>query len=80
MYVVCGKINEKTADIQTRSFMVRTRGKMETTPNLKERQKSSHEKPKLDNARNLRDISFIDLEDKESRKPSRIRVRSWKHQ
>ena len=32
---------------------------------LKERQKWSHEKPKLDNARKLRGIYFIDLEDKE---------------
>ena len=32
---------------------------------LKERQKWSHEKPKLDNARTLRGIYFIDPEDKE---------------
>ena len=32
---------------------------------LKERQKWSNEKPKLDNARRLREIYFIDLEDKE---------------
>ena len=32
---------------------------------LKERQKWSHEKPQLDNARKLRGIYFIDLEDKE---------------
>ena len=32
---------------------------------LKERQKWSHEKPKLDNARRLRGIYVIDLEDKE---------------
>ena len=32
---------------------------------LKERQKWSHEKPKLDNARILRGIYFIDPEDKE---------------
>ena len=34
---------------------------------LKERQKWSHEKPKLDNARKLRGIYFIDHEDKEFR-------------
>ena len=34
-------------------------------PRLKERQKWSHEKPKLDNARKLRGIYFIDPEDKE---------------
>ena len=32
---------------------------------LKEKQKLSHEKPKLDNARKLRGIYFIDHEDKE---------------
>ena len=32
---------------------------------LKERQKWSHEKPQLDNARRLRGICFIDPEDKE---------------
>ena len=32
---------------------------------LKERQKWSHEKPKLDNASRLRGIYFIDPEDKE---------------
>ena len=32
---------------------------------LKERQKLSHEKPQLDNARKLREIYFIDPEDKE---------------
>ena len=32
---------------------------------LKEKQKWSHEKPKIDNARKLRGIYFIDLEDKE---------------
>ena len=35
---------------------------------LKERQKWSHEKPRLDNARKLRGIYFIDPEDKEFKK------------
>ena len=39
--------------------------KMGRTAKLKERQKWSHEKPKLDNARKLRGIYFIDPEDKE---------------
>ena len=34
-------------------------------PSLKEKQKWSHEKPQLDNARKLRGIYFIDPEDKE---------------
>ena len=39
--------------------------KMRRNAQLKERQKWSHEKPKLDNARKLREIYFIDPEDKE---------------
>ena len=39
--------------------------KMGRNAKLKERQKWSHEKPKLDNAGRLRGIYFIDLEDKE---------------
>ena len=39
--------------------------KMGRNAKLKEMQKWSHEKPKLDNARKLRGIYFIDLEDKE---------------
>ena len=39
--------------------------KMERNAKLKERLKWSHEKPKLDNARQLRGIYFIDPEDKE---------------
>ena len=54
--------------------------KMGKNAKLKERQKWSHQKPKLDNARKLLRIYFIDLEDKDSRKPSRMLVRNWKHQ
>ena len=39
---------------------------------LKEKQKCSHEKPQLDNARKLRGIYFIDPEDKEFRKKSEM--------
>ena len=38
---------------------------MGKTAQLKERQKWSHEKPQLDNARKLRGIYFIDPEEKE---------------
>ena len=38
---------------------------MEKHAKLKEKQKWSHEKPQLDNAKRLRGIYFIDLEDKE---------------
>ena len=55
--------------------------KLERNAQLKERQQWSHQKPKLDNARKLRGIYFIDPEDKEfSKKPSRMLVRNWKHQ
>ena len=39
--------------------------KLGTSAKMKERQKWSNEKPKLDNARRLRGIYFIDTEDKE---------------
>ena len=47
---------------------------------LKEKQKWSEEKIHLENARKLRGIYVIDPEDKNTRKPSRTRVRNWKHQ
>ena len=63
--MVRGEIDEKTADIQARSFMART-----LEDNGKERQaggeaKKSNEKLRLENARKLRGIFFIDPEDKE---------------
>ena len=65
IYVVRMEINEKTADIQARSFMARTLGENGKNAMLKEKQKWSHEKPQLDNARNLRGMYFTDPEDKE---------------
>ena len=47
---------------------------------LKERQKWSHEKPQLDNARKLRGIYFIDSEDKEFKETIRNARQNWKHQ
>ena len=38
------------------------------------------EKPKLDNARRLRGIYFIDPEDKEFKETMKIVARNWKHQ
>ena len=65
-HMVRGEINEKTADIQARSFMARTLGeKMGKHAKLKEKQKWSNEKLHLENARKLRGIYFIDPEDKE---------------
>ena len=65
IYVVRRGIDEKTADIQARSFMARILGEMGKNAKLKEKQKWSHEKLHLDNARKLRGIHFIDPEDKE---------------
>ena len=45
-------------------------------PKLKARQKWSHEKPQLSNARKLRGIYFIDPEDRNSKRPSRILARN----
>ena len=45
---------------------------------LKEKQKWSNEKPKLDNARRLRGIEIIDIEDKEFKEI--MLERNWKHQ
>ena len=47
---------------------------------LQEKQKRSHEKLHLDNARKLRGIYFIDMRTRNSKKPLRELVRSWKHQ
>ena len=50
--------------------MARTVGRnWERNAKLKERQKWSHEKPQLDNARKLRGIYFIDPQDKEFKEP-----------
>ena len=64
--MVQGEINEKTADIQARSFMARNLEiKWEKHAKLKEKQKWSNEKLHLENARKLRRIYFNDPEDKE---------------
>ena len=47
---------------------------------LKERQKWSHEQPQLDSARRLRGIFFTELRTRNSKKPSRMLARNWKHQ
>ena len=47
---------------------------------LKEKQKWSHEKLHLENARKLRGIYFMTLRIRNSRRRSRMLARSWKHQ
>ena len=61
-YVVQEKTDTKAANIQTRSFMARG---MSRNAKLREKRKWAIEKPKLDNARRLRGIYFIDPEDME---------------
>ena len=57
----CGPGGDKTAsDIQARSFMARTMDEEWQRMLLREKHKWAIEKPKLDNARRLRGIYFID--------------------
>ena len=66
LYVVRGEINEKTADIQARSFMARNLENNGKKCQAEGRSKSgSMKKLHLENARKLRGIYFIDPEDKE---------------
>ena len=54
--------------------------KMGKNAKLKEKQKWSHEKPQLDNARKLRGIYLLIQRTRNSKRPSRMLVRNWKHQ
>ena len=47
---------------------------------LKERQKWSHEKPQLDDARKLRGIISSTPRTRNLRRPSRLLAKNWKHQ
>ena len=60
-------------NIQARSLMARVCTKLGRNAKLKEKHKWSDEKPKLDNARRLRGIYFIDPEDKEFKET----IRAW---
>ena len=59
------EIDEETAYIQARSLWPEIWKTMGKNAKLKEKQKWSHEKLHLENARKLRGIYFIDPEDKE---------------
>ena len=63
--MVQGETDKTAVNIQTRSLMARTWRRMSKNAKLKEKQKWSIEKQKLDNARRLRGIYFIDPEDME---------------
>ena len=71
--MVRGEIDKKTAYIQARS--------MGKNAKLKEKQKWSNEKFHLENARKNCEESISSTQRiRNSKKPSRTRVRSWKHQ
>ena len=63
--MVRGETDKTASDIQARSFVARTLDEIGKNAKLKEKQKWSNEKPKLDNGRRLRGMYFIDPEDKE---------------
>ena len=63
--MVRGEINEKQLTSRPDHLWPDLWDKMGKNAKLKEKQKWSHEKLHLDNARKLRGIYFIDLEDKE---------------
>ena len=57
--------DKKANNIQTRSLVARNRGNMSNAAQRREKQEWAIEKPKLDNARKLRVIYFIDPKDEE---------------
>ena len=59
------RLTKRQRNIQARSFMARNLDEIGKKCQAEGEQKWSHEKPKLDNARKLRGIYFIDPEDKE---------------
>ena len=65
IYVVRGEMTRKQLTSRPDHLWPELWTKLGRNAQLKERQKWSHEKPKLDNARKLRGIYFIDPEDKE---------------
>ena len=66
MYVVPGVTDKSSNNNQTRSCVSQKYGPKLVKPLRKEKNKNWRtEKPKLDNARRLRGIYFIDPEDKE---------------
>ena len=65
IYVVRGVTENKAINIQADHLWPELWIKMGRNAKLKEKQKWSDEQPKLDNARRLRGIYFIDPEEKE---------------
>ena len=78
-HVVQGETDKTACDIQARSFMARTlKKKHSKNAKLKEMYLRAIEKPKLDNARRLRGIYFIDPVDKEFKETIKNARRNWK--
>ena len=63
--MVRGETDKKTNDLQARHFVAEIRKDMSDALKRKEKQKWAVENPKLDNARKLRGIYFIDPDDEE---------------
>ena len=70
-----GETVKTASDIQARSFMARTLERITKKNKLREKHKWAIEKPKLDNARRLRGIYFIDPEDKEFKETIKNAIR-----
>ena len=75
-----GETDKTAGNIQARSFMARALDKIGKKAKLKEKERWSHEKFHLENARILRGIYFIDPEDKEFKETIQNARRNRKHQ
>ena len=65
IHVVRGEIDKCSNDYQTRSCVALRLTKIGKAAQNREKQEWNNEKPKLDNARRLRGIYFIDLDDQD---------------
>ena len=72
---------DKTAsDIQARSFMARTLDKIGRNAKLKEKHKWSNDKRKSIMPEDYDEFISLTLRTRNSKKPSRMLARNWKHQ
>ena len=75
------RLTKRQVNIQARSFMARTLERIsQENAKLREKHKWAIKKPKLDNARRLRGIYFIDPGDMEFKEISKMQGENWKHQ
>ena len=81
IYVVRGEINEKTAYIQARSSVARTLGrKWERMPSWRRSKKDRMKSSIWITHKNCEGSISVTRRIRNSRKPSRMLVRNWKHQ